>query len=175
MILAYILSFLGMLAWQWGVRAEFGGAGKALGVIFAVVALWKTFKELGGRYADKKDLLIHLGIHAAIWVAGMLLYEYILGLITIIGFIIGCMIFTNSFGSSDSRNTSGDKAAAGDEYDISRIPTIVYDDNNQQWKRRGVFGDHAVYYNSNGDEVTIYSGQISGSGATTSAGNLHWY
>lgn len=62
-----------------------------------------------------------------------------------------------------------------DEFDIARMPVIVYDGNNRQWKRRGVFGDHAVYYNNDGDEVTVYSGQVSGSSASTSAGTLHWY
>ena len=72
----------------------------------------------------------------------------------------------------DSKEISG---PAENEFDISRIPVIVYDDSNRQWKRRGIFGDHAVYYNNDGDEVTIYSAQVSGSSASTSAGTLHWY
>lgn len=68
--------------------------------------------------------------------------------------------------------------AAGDapsEFSLSSIPAIVYDDSNRQWMRRGIYGDHTVYYNSDGGEVTIYSAQASGSSANTSAGTLHWY
>lgn len=61
------------------------------------------------------------------------------------------------------------------EFDLSRIPFIVYDDSGHRWKRRGIFGDHAVYYNEDGDEVTIYSAQVSANSASTSAGRLHWY
>ena len=61
------------------------------------------------------------------------------------------------------------------EFDLSGIPLIVYDDSGRKWKRRGIFGDHAVYYNENGDEVTIYSAQVSAKSASTSAGTLHWY
>ena len=61
------------------------------------------------------------------------------------------------------------------EFDISRLPTIVYDDNNREWKKRGTYGDHAVYYSNDGAEVTIYNTQISGTTATTNVGNLHWY
>lgn len=66
-------------------------------------------------------------------------------------------------------------AAGADEFSLSGIPFIVYDDSNRQWKRRGIYGDHAVYYNNDGEEVTIYSAQVSGNSATTSAGTLHWY
>jgi hypothetical protein len=58
---------------------------------------------------------------------------------------------------------------------VASLPFIVYDDNNNRWTRRGVFGDHAEYYNANGDTMTIYNADISGSSATTSAGNVHWY
>ena len=64
---------------------------------------------------------------------------------------------------------------SSEEFDFSDIPFIVYDDSGHQWKRRGIFGDHAVYYNANGDEVTIYSAQVSTNSASTSAGTLHWY
>lgn len=61
------------------------------------------------------------------------------------------------------------------EFDLSRIPFIVYDDSNRRWMRRGIYGDHAVYYNDDGEEVSIYSAQVSSSSADTSAGTLHWY
>lgn len=61
------------------------------------------------------------------------------------------------------------------EFDLSRLPAIVYDDSNHEWKKRGTYGDHVVYYNNDGVEVAIYNTQISGTTATTSAGNFHWY
>ena len=174
MILAYILSFLGMLSWQWGVHNVQGMAGKIVGIILLAAAILKTVSAVGGRYADKKDLLFKLGVHAFIWIAGMFLYDYIIGLLTIAGVLIGIIIFGNfSFGQK-SRNYD-ENGADGREFDVSHIPVIVYDDSNRQWKRRGAFGDHVVYYNNDGDEVTIYSGQVSGSSAITSAGTLHWY
>ncbi len=33
------------------------------------------------------------------------------------------------------------------------MPAIVYDSSNRQWKRRGIYGDHAVYYNDSGNEL----------------------
>ncbi len=63
---------------------------------------------------------------------------------------------------------------SGSEFDIRRMPAIIYDDGNRAWKRRGLFGDHAEYCSDEGDAVIIYSGQISGSGVNTSAGTFHW-
>ena len=60
-------------------------------------------------------------------------------------------------------------------YDLSRMPSIVYDSGNNRWQRRGIYGDHAVYYNDDGNEVTIWNAEVSGSSANTSAGTLHWY
>ena len=60
-------------------------------------------------------------------------------------------------------------------YDLSRMPSIVYDSGNNRWQRRGIYGDHAVYYNDDGNEVTIWNAEVSGSSDNTSAGTLHWY
>lgn len=174
MTLAYILSFLGMLSWQWGVHNLQGMAGKIVGIILLAAAVIKTLSAVGGRYADKKELLFKLGVHAFIWIAGMFLYDYIIGLLIIAGMLIGINIFGNfSFGQK-SQNYD-ERGTDGREFDISHIPVIVYDDGNRQWKRRDIYGDRAVYYNDNGEEVTIYSAQISGNTAHTSAGTLHWY
>jgi hypothetical protein len=51
----------------------------------------------------------------------------------------------------------------------------VDDSSNTQRKRRGAFGDHAEYYNDNGDIMTINNADISGGTETTSAGSVHWY
>lgn len=174
MILAYVLSFLGMLSWQWGVRNVQGMAGKIVGIVLLVAAVIKTVSAIGGRYADKKDLLFKLGVHTLIWIAGMFLYDYIIGLLTIAGILIGINIFGNSSFGQKSRNYD-EGGTDGGEFNLSSIPVIVYDDSNRQWKRRGIYGDYAVYFNDNGEEVTIYSAQVSGNTANTSAGTLHWY
>lgn len=70
---------------------------------------------------------------------------------------------------------SNPDSESSSEFDLSHIPFIVYDGSGRKWKRRGIFGDHAVYYNEDGDEVTIYSAQVSANSASTSAGRLHWY
>lgn len=88
--------------------------------------------------------------------------------------VFGVGLFLGGLGGG-SKNNSGNDNKNKNEFDISSIPFIVYDDSNRQWKRRGIFGDHAVYYNDDGGEVTIYSAQVSGNSANTSAGTLHWY
>lgn len=174
MIFAYVLSFLGMLAWQWGVRNAHGMEGKIVGIVLLVAAIIKTVSAIGGRYADKKDLLFKLVGHAIIWIAGMFLYDYIVGLITIVCLLIGINIFGNfSFGRKNQNYDVGETDRG--EFDLASMPTIVYDDSNRQWKRRSIYGDHAVYYNNEGGEVTVYSAQVSGNSANTSAGTLHWY
>lgn len=172
MILAYVLSFVGMLAWQWGVRAELGGAGKLLGIVFAVIALWRTFSELGGRYADRRDLLTHLGIHAAIWVAGMFLYKYIMGLITIIGVIIGIGIFGGAFGSSDGK-TGSQESAGGNG--LGAMPGIIYSEGNHQWTKRYSGGDHVVYSDKNGNEIVIRHAEVNGGNIMTDQGFFQSY
>lgn len=74
-----------------------------------------------------------------------------------------------------TKRTGASKKDAPGEFDLASVPMIVYDDSNRQWKRRSIFGDHAVYYNDDGGEVTIYSAEVSGNSANTSAGTLHWY
>lgn len=65
---------------------------------------------------------------------------------------------------------------SGDEFDLHRLPTIIYDDQNRAWYKQYMAGDSAVYQEKeSGERVTIYSGEISGSGANTSAGYFHWY
>ena len=49
MILAYVLSFLGMLSWQWGVHNIQGMAGKIVGIILLAAAILKTVSAVGGR------------------------------------------------------------------------------------------------------------------------------
>ena len=61
------------------------------------------------------------------------------------------------------------------DHDLSRMPNIIYDDSNNRWHLQHRNRDTAVYHNDEGQEVTIYHGQISGTSAQTSAGSFHWY
>lgn len=69
---------------------------------------------------------------------------------------------------------NGSEEASG-EFDIGKMPNIIFDDANNRWQLQHRNGDHVVYHNDAGQTVTIYSGQLSRSGATTSAGNFHWF
>lgn len=175
MILAYVLSFLGMLAWQWGVRAELGGAGKLIGIVFVVIALIRTYLELGGRRGDKKQLLIHMGIHAAIWVAGIFLYKYIMALITIVCMIIGVVIFGGIFGSSDDNNSSCGYDEGRASGGIEALPNIMYSDGNHQWTKRYSGGDHAVYCDKAGNEITIRQAEVNRGNIMTDQGFFQSY
>ena len=61
------------------------------------------------------------------------------------------------------------------EHDLGRMPNIIYDSSNNPWHKSWGSPDHVTYHNDQGQEVTIYSGQVSGSSAQTSAGHFHWY
>lgn len=82
----------------------------------------------------------------------------------------------SSKGSASQDSSSSDPWARHKaEHDLSRMPNIIYDSSNNRWQKSWGSGDHATYHNDQGQEVTIYSGQISGSSAQTSAGHFHWY
>lgn len=81
--------------------------------------------------------------------------------------LIGSIVFHTPM-SNGSEETS-------DEFDLNQLPNIIYDDTNNRWQLQQRNGDSVVYHNDSGQMVTIYSGQISGSGAVTSAGNFHWH
>lgn len=72
------------------------------------------------------------------------------------------------------KRSDSNRKRSGSEFDLASMPGIVYDSSNRMWKRRGIYGDHAVYYNNDGGEVTIYSAQVSANFANTSAGGFHW-
>lgn len=81
--------------------------------------------------------------------------------------LLGSIIFHTPI-SDDSEETAN-------EFDIRKLPNIIYDESNNRWQLQQHNGDSVIYHNDAGQEVTIYFGQISGSGAVTSAGNFHWY
>lgn len=81
--------------------------------------------------------------------------------------LLGSIIFHTPI-SDDSEETAN-------EFDIRKLPNIIYDESNNQWQLQQRNSDSVMYHNDAGQVVTIYSGQISGSGAVTSAGNFHWY
>ena len=77
--------------------------------------------------------------------------------------------------SSQDSSSSDPWAEHKAEHDLGRIPNIIYDSSNNPWHKSWGSPDHVTYHNDQGQEVTIYSGQVSGSSAQTSAGHFHWY
>ncbi len=47
------------------------------------------------------------------------------------------------------------------EHDLGRMPNIIYDSSNNPWHKSWGSPDHVTYHNDQGQEVTIYSGQVS--------------
>lgn len=71
---------------------------------------------------------------------------------------------------------TGSDAVSDASSEPARLPTIIYDDQNCAWYKQYMAGDAAVYQKKeSGERVTIYSAEISGSGANTDAGYFHWY
>ena len=73
---------------------------------------------------------------------------------------------------------SGKKSAMDEikeAHDVSKMPSIIYDDGNNRWQRVGIYGSQAVYHNDDGQEITIFHAEISRSSALTNVGTLHWY
>lgn len=167
-----------------------------LGLMFmAVYVPYKVFvfvvpermKDKNYKLAKFFALLLSLLSHPVIWyvcihygetLAGIAMAIISTGVIFVICYYIGMFCIATLLSpvlGAASVAASAIDATSSKQFNLSSIPVIVYDDSNRQWKRRGIFGDHAVYYNSDGDEVTIYSTDVSGNSANTSAGNLHWY
>lgn len=72
---------------------------------------------------------------------------------------------------------SGKKSAMDEieeAHDVSKMPSIIYDDGNNRWQRVTLNKDNATYRNDNGQEVFINSTEIFGNSANTSAGRVHW-
>ena len=78
-MLPYVLTSIGMFLRQWYVNvisSKDGGVTlfTVIGVILTVIGVLMTISRQGGKYADKKRLGIALGIHGAIWLAGLLFF-----------------------------------------------------------------------------------------------------
>lgn len=172
MIIAYVLSVLGMLSFQWGVRNELGGTGKFVGIILLLVALWKTGKSLGWFKADKKQLLICLVGHILIWIVGAFLYKYIVGVITFIGVLIGLAFFDDFFKSSEE---SSSQSESGTEGGLEDLPNIMFDNNNVRWQLQHRNYDHVVYCNDHGNTMIVRNANVCRGNIHTDQGSFHSY
>lgn len=192
MILPYLLSLAGMLLRQSYLhRAGPDGNGAMLctvaAVVLTAVGVKMTYTRLGGRYADRGQLLLALLAHAAVWLAGLFAYGAVTWLLdkigavvyfvaTVIGLLIGIQVMGGGFGGIGGGRAGGGSEAAGEPASgIGGLPTIIYDSNNDRWQCRYRSGDHAVYFHADGREVTLYHADVSGTSANTSAGSFHWY
>ena len=80
--------------------------------------------------------------------------------------------------NSGRRSSGGASYDSGieKEFDLNRMPSIIYDSNNNEWRKQYSNGREVVYREKeSGRLVTIYSGQVSANFAQTSAGSFHWY
>lgn len=176
LIIAYALTFFGLI---FAGVLDFLPMGILLSVIGVIITIVHDvragYKKLG--------YFITLGIHAFMWIISNFSPETfgtILGLIfwipvavILVAFLVPWLM--DFLGINKQETTYSSDENGNSEFGISDIPEIVYDDNNCRWMRRGIYGDHAVYYNSQGGEVTIRNAQISGNSANTNVGTLHWY
>ncbi len=82
----------------------------------------------------------------------------------------------NGGGREPSGRDTSYGSSAKNEFDLNRMPYIIYDSSNNEWRKQYSNGREVVYREKeSGNLVTIYSGQVSGSSAQTSAGHFHWY
>lgn len=143
----------------------------------------EKIKDRNYKKAKRFALIASLISHPVMWYLGlhhgMTLFD-IFGIIVlawadlVIGYYVIMLCIAMTMGPAAGAIFAVGRSVSG-KSELSAMPFIVYDDSNGQWKRRGIFGDHAIYYNGRGNEVTIYAAQVSGNSANTSAGTFHWY
>ena len=74
------------------------------------------------------------------------------------------------------KKSSDDQNGGCKDYDLKRMPSVIYDDNDERWERVDYQseGTEAVYRNRDGEDIRLYHTDITGNFAMTSAGNFHW-
>ncbi len=183
-MIPYVFTFVGMFLRQWYVNVINPSDGGAVfltvaGVLLTVIGLWKTYKIQGGKYADKKRLGIAMGIHGAIWLAGLLLFgvvSWILGkIVYLIALAVGLVIAYFWFqslngGGSDTAYSSGNDEREG----LDALPNLMYD-GYRRWQLEHKGRDYAVYHDDDGNTITIRQASVCGGTITTDAGTFQSY
>jgi hypothetical protein len=172
LIVPYVLTLMGVI---FKTVHDFTGMAVLLTVIGVV---WTGIGGLVKGYS-KKALLISEAVHALIWI-GLVYFPGLIGnllggliglLVAIVIAVLAYIYIIDPIFSSGGKETA--EAAAPETAEF--IPNIIYDEGNNRWQCQGVYGDHAVYYDDNGKQITIYHGAISGTQAVTNEGTFHWY
>jgi len=186
---------------QWSTSFKFFFFVTVITFVLSILVLWKREKKwiflslLNGLIAT---LLCFLMLAFAKRMSGRLdegLYFIKLLLYTTINFIVGSIYSLGLCGTyilplflvapntmsvlmggnrSAGKRTSDDSISADEEKTVD-MPNIVYDSANNRYRLVNRFSGHAVYQDDDGNTVTIYHADVTGSTATTSAGNFHWY
>lgn len=178
LIIAYALTIVGLIFA--GVH-DFAGMGIFLTAIGVVITL---VHGLRAKYKPVA-LVAALAVHAALWIVPNFSPELVgkligaaIGIPIAAALVIGVLLplVQSMFGSEQpAAPARPEQQETPGEFDITALPDIVYDSNNQQWQRYGVYGDHVLYRSADGQEVNVYNAQISGKSANTDKGSLHWY
>ena len=139
-----------------------------------------TISRQGGKYADKKRLGIALGIHGAIWLAGLLFFgavSWILNkIVYLIAAIIGLVIAYFWFSSLNEGGSPKEVRQDGDgKKGIDALPNLMYSDGNVRWTLERREADFAIYRNDNGGTITIRNADVSGGQILSDAGHFQTY
>lgn len=148
-----------------------------LAVILTLIGVLKgVIQSKGG-----KQKLVTVGIHAVIWIVGYFLIKVLVPVAIVAGLVLIILVYTGGLDVVTSLFSGGKKSAgesnrrSGSSFDVHDLPKIIYDESDNRWQMCGDNGHSVTYENDKGQQVTIYSGEVSGTNATTSAGNFHWY
>ncbi len=183
----YILTLIGMFLRQWYVNiiSPEGGAVTFLtivGVILTALGMRLTYVDHGGKYADKKEMGIRLGIHGAIWLLGLLLFgavAWVLDKIVrvaalIVGLVIAYFLFGSFSGGGSQSSRSSDDGVYEGPGGLSSMPNIMFSDGTQ-WRLYERGGDYVTYRSDSGSTVTIRSASVSGGIISTDQGTFQTY
>lgn len=183
-MMPYVFTFIGMFLRQWYVNVinpSDGGAVflTAVGALLTAIGLWKTYKIQGGKYADRKRLGIAMGVHGAIWLAGLLLFgvvSWILGkIVYLIALVIGLAIAYFWFRSLDGSSSDTTHSQESDEKEgLDALPNLMYD-GYKRWQLEYRCRDHAVYHDDDGNKITIRQTSVCRGNIQTDAGFFQSY
>ena len=184
-MLPYVLTSIGMFLRKWYVNVKSSKDGgvtlfTVIGVILTVIGVLMTISRQGGKYADKKRLGIALGIHGAIWLAGLLFFgavSWILNkIVYLIAAIIGLVIAYFWFSSLNEGGSPKEVRQDGDgKKGIDALPNLMYSDGNVRWTLERREADFAIYRNDNGGTITIRNADVSGGQILSDAGHFQTY
>lgn len=172
LIVAYIFSLIGRIA---AYAMDYIPIGVIIGMIGVIITI---VHNLVSDY-HKVGWLVSLLPHVLIWILSGELMGKAIGLVFAVCLAIILIVFLApnvlDFLGLDDNNNSTEMDSPTQVNSLSQMPEIVYDSGNVRWIRQGIYGDHSLYYNDNGDKINIYVSNVSGNSASTDKGQFYWY